>query len=128
MNLVQIILVSFHFIIVLSIHVRVVPEFIWNRHFAGNFTSACTIPCIWIQRQKRNMDAIFNIVMNNHGINNAIANSIQSPISIIGCHEGGHYYSFVDRTHLRKHHQVSALLDRKSDIPWTVTINFVEAQ
>ena len=100
-----------------SIVISRIPEEIWGKHWGGNFTELCGIPCIHADSHP-NPDAEFFIVMNNDDVRNAFNRQSNVPIHILGSRESTHYYPLLKLEYLKEHFHGSAVLDWDSDIPW----------
>ena len=82
----------------------------------------CEIPCETFENNE-NPDAEFYIVMNDHQVQSAVDMNSKVPIRILGSQEPQHYYHLLKLEYLKHHFQGSALLDRRSDIPWLLILN-----
>ena len=103
--------------LVSAVNIVVIPEFINNNHFAH--VAICEIPCEYFENHE-SPDAEFYIVMNDDDVQSVVDNDSKVPIRILGAQEAQHYYPLLKLGYLKHHFQGSALLDRKSDIPWVL--------
>ena len=110
-----------------TIVINRIPEKIWGKHWGGNFTELCGIPCIHADNPP-NPDAEFFIEMNDDDVRNAFNIQSNVPIRILGSLEPTHYYSLLKLEYLNTHFQGSAVLDWKSDVPWVLIPNMDEVQ
>ena len=74
-----------------TIVINRIPEKIWGKHWGGNFTELCGIPCIHADNPP-NPDAEFFIEMNDDDVRNAFNIQSNVPIRILGSLEPTHYY------------------------------------
>ena len=82
----------------------------------------CEIPCEFFINHERS-DAELYIVWNDDDVRSAVVRNSKVPIRILGAQEPQHYYHLLKLEYLKHHFQGSALLDRKSDIPWLLIGN-----
>ena len=101
-----------------GININVIPEYMNGYHFA--LIVQCEIPCEYFENHE-SPDAEFYIVMNDDDVQSVVDNDSKVPIRIVGSNEAQHYYPLLKLDYLKHHFQGSALLDRKSDIPWVLT-------
>ena len=97
-----------------AIEVKVIPEYINGYHQGGNFK--CEVPCVFSENPV-NPDAELYLIMNDENVR--YATNVQSDvIKLVGSQEPPHYYKLLNLQYLRKHFHGTALLNRRSDIPW----------
>ena len=101
-----------------GININVIPEYLNDNHFAH--VAICEIPCEYFENYE-SPDAEFYIAMNDGNVQSAVNRNSKVPIRILGAQEPQHYYPLLKLEYLKQHFQGSALLDRKSDIPWLLT-------
>ncbi|KAI6652333.1 hypothetical protein LOD99_7347 [Oopsacas minuta] len=82
----------------------------------------CEIHCELTENQS-NPDAEFITAMFNGHVLAAVEGNSQVPIRILASQEPQHYSHLLKLEYLSKHFEGSALLDRKSDIPWLLIPN-----
>ena len=100
------------------VNINVIPESLnENKHFAH--VASCEIPCEYFENHE-SPDAELYIAMNNGDVQSAVDRNSKVPIRILGSNEPQHYYPLLKLEYLKQHFQGSALLDRKSDIPWVL--------
>ena len=100
------------------VNINVIPESLnENKHFAH--VASCEIPCEYFEKHE-SPDAEFYIAMNDDDVQSAVDRNSKVPIRILGSNEPQHYYHLLKLEYLKQHFQGSALLDRKSDIPWVL--------
>ena len=97
-----------------AIEVKVIPEYTNGYHQAGNFK--CEVSCVF-SGNPTSPDAEFYLVMDDNNLRYA-ANVESDVIKLVGSQEPPHYWKLLNLQYLRKHFHGTALLDRKSDIPW----------
>ena len=100
-----------------GININVIPESLNGYHFAR--IAQCKIPCEYFENHE-SPDAELYIVMNDDDVQSVVDNDSKVPIRILGSNEAQHYYPLLKLDYLKHHFQGSALLDRKSDIPWVL--------
>ena len=100
-----------------TISITVIPEYVNNNHFAH--VEQCEIPCEYYKSHE-NPDAELYIAMNDDDITSTVCNNSTVPIRILGSNEGQHYHHLLKLEYLKHHFQGSALLDKRSDIPWVL--------
>ena len=103
--------------IVSAININIIPEYLNGRHFAH--VEHCEIPCEFFENHE-NPDAEFDIAMNDKYVESAVSRHSKVPIRILGSQEPQHYYPLLKLEYLKHHFQGTAMLDRKSDIPWVL--------
>ena len=107
-----------------AIEVKVIPEYINGYHQGGNFK--CEVPCVFSENPV-DPDAEFYVVMNDDNLRYA-ANIKTDIIKLVGSQEPPHYHKLLNLQYLRKHFHGTALLDRKSDVPWPLQGNMDEVK
>ena len=98
-----------------GININVIPEYLNDKHFAH--VEQCEIPCEYFENHE-SPDAELYIAMNDDDVQSAVNRNSKVPIRILGSNEAQHYYPLLKLDYLKQHFQGSALMNRKSDIPW----------
>ena len=106
-----------------GININIIPEYINGFHFSGSIS--CEIQCEYFENHE-NPDAEFYIAMGNGHVESAVSRNSKVPIRILGSQEPQHYSPLLKLEYLKHHFQGTALLDRKSDIPWLLIFNVDE--
>ena len=98
-----------------AVNVKIIQDLIDGANFSGRMN--CEIPCENFENHE-SPDAELYIAMNDDDVQSAVNRDSKVPIRILGSQEPQHYYPLLKLEYLKHHFQGSALLDRKSDIPW----------
>ena len=105
------------YVTVNAVIVKMVPEFFWDEHYAGDFSDKCNLSCVLAENPSQ-PDAIIFVSMHNQDVTNAIGYVTNISIKILATREAVHYYSFHKIEYLKQFFQGIALIDWTSDIPW----------